>query len=153
MLERGEKKNTMTYDEFFAKWLGKGCDVDGAYGRQCKDVFSAFNRDVVGAPYLVGNAGEIWYKAPTKYYEKIINTITAVPQKGDIMIWLPYWGNSFGHISICYSANIMWFTSLDQNWPKQGYYDSKGNFIGTGVCHFQNHNYLWPKVVGWLRKK
>jgi hypothetical protein len=143
----------MTFEQFFTYWNGKACDIDKAFGNQCKDVFSAFNRDVVKAPYIVGNAGEIWFKDTSRYYNRFINTITAVPQKGDIMIWLPYKGNSFGHISVCYSANMFSFVSLDQNWPKQGYYDKNNNFIGTGVCHFQNHNYLWPKVVGWLRMK
>lgn len=141
---------------FFKKWMNKGLDIDKTYGNQCKDVFSQFNKDIVGAPYIVGDPIVMWNKYDTlptlrRYYEKINNTLLGVPRIGDVIIFKL---GSTGHISICTrNANVLYFTSFDQNWPKQGYYDKNGNFIGTGVCHYVTHNYLSPQVVGWFRTK
>ena len=129
----------MSADEFFQKWNTRYADFDGQFGPQCKDLFNFYNRDVVKAPRTYGDAKDLWFRYPTKFYQRIANTITAVPRKGDVVIWLAWNKNPYGHVGICQSANMFWFTSFDQNFP-----------LGT-PCHFQRHNYLSPRVVGWLR--
>lgn len=140
-------------DDFFNTWLNKPANYDGVFGNQCVDIFKYFNRDVVKAPEVKGNAVDYWNKYPTKFYERIPNTWYAVPKKGDVIIWQANKTLPFGHIAICAEANFWKFKSFEQNWPVQGYYDKNGNFIGTGICHFETHNYLSPKVLGWLRPK
>lgn len=143
----------MTFDEFFTKYNGVGIDADHVYGNQCVDLIKSYFAQVLGLPFMTGNAIDYWTNYPAANFDRIVNTITAVPQKGDIMIWDKSTSMPYGHISICTWANLFWFVSFDQNWPTQGYTDKNGDFIGTGVCHLVNHNYLRPKVLGWLRFK
>ena len=82
-------------------------------------------------------AKDVW-KQTIDGYDKIANTPTGVPQKGDIVIWGQGVG-PYGHIAVFYQGDAMKFTSFDQNWP-----------VGT-VCHFQPHNYTG--VLGWFRPK
>jgi len=138
-------------DDFFNQWLNKPCDFDHVFGNQCTDEFKFYNRDVVKAPAVSGNAIAYWTNYPIAFYTRIENTWTAVARKGDVIIWAASKALPYGHISICKSASWWGLTSMDQNWPVRGYYDDKGNFIGTGTCHFVNHNYLSPKIIGWLR--
>jgi hypothetical protein len=143
----------MNIQNFFAKWNNIGADFDGAFGNQCVDLVQFYNQEVVGGPHLVGaGAKDIWDTYPKNTYDRIPNTPTGVPVMGDIMIWGIAAG-PFGHIAVVKSADVNNFTSFDQNWPQQGVQDGSGNFIGTGVCHFQGHNYTSPAVLGWLHPK
>lgn len=126
-------------DKFTRDWDGKYDDFDGAYGAQCKDLFSRFNRDVVGNPnYISGNAYQLFDAAPSSVYEKIKNTPSGVPQKGDIVIWNEGIGK-YGHVAVFIEGDTKRFKSFDQNFP-----------IGS-KCHFQEHTY--KAVTGWLRAK
>jgi hypothetical protein len=143
----------MNVQEFFNKWNHVGADFDGAFGNQCVDLVQFYNQEVIGGPRLVGaGAKDIWDTYPRDFYDRITNTPTGVPIMGDIMIWGTAAG-PFGHIAVVQSADVNNFTSFDQNWPLQGVDDGHGNFIGTGVCHFQGHNYTSPAVLGWLHPK
>lgn len=140
-----------TVDQFFTENEGKPLDFDGFYGRQCMDCAQFYNRDVVGAPVLKGNAIDVWSVYPQDFYTKVINNwndLNQFPVKGDLILWN---AGKFGHIAICSQADGRAFTSFEINWPIQGYTDSQGNFIGTGVAHFQNHDYAG--VLGWLHPK
>ncbi len=144
----------MTANDFFTKYNGKGINFDGYYGNQCMDLYQQYNKEVVGAPSVPANpAYKVWYYNlyPLDFYTKIANTPDGVPQAGDVVIWGPNLNGGFGHISVFQKGDVNNFTSFDQNFPSQGYYDYQGNFIGTGVCHFQPHNYNY--VYGWLRPK
>lgn len=129
----------MTTQEFFNQYNGKGVDFDGYYGFQCMDLAEQYNKDVVGAPRLGGNAADVWDHYPTDKYDKIANTPNNAPQLGDIIIWGRTVGGGFGHIAIVQTATISSFTSMDQNWP------------AGSIAHFQQHNYT--SVLGWLRPK
>src|SRR3990167_675546 len=129
----------MTLQEFFDKYNGKGIDFDGFYGNQCMDLAEEYNRDVVGALRLTGNAADVWENYPVDNYERFLNTPDGVPQLGDIVLWNKNVGGGFGHIAIFKEGDIDNFTSFDQNWP-------------TGSnCHFQSH--VYTNVTGWLRPK
>lgn len=129
----------MTIDEFFNKWNNKPADFDGYYGAQCVDIIQYYNQEVFGGPFLSGaGAADLWETYPVDFYQRVLNTIDAIPQKGDIVIWKKTTTLPFGHISIFRDGDINKFTSFDQNWP-------------TGSnSHFVDHNYLKPEVLGWL---
>jgi hypothetical protein len=141
----------MTLDEWFGKYNGQPMDYDGAYGNQCVDVFSFYIHDF-GFQEISGVAAayQLWDNAGDGYL-KIENTPSAVPQKGDIIVWGTLIG-AWGHVAIFHDGDVNSFTSFDQNWPMEGYTDANGNFIGTGVAHFQYHNNYFG-VVGWLRPR
>ena len=71
-------------------------------------------------------------------YTKILNSPTAVPQAGDIIVWNSSFGGGFGHTAIATgNGDTNSFESFDQNYP-------------TGsVSHLVRHNY--NGVIGWLR--
>ena len=132
----------MTTDEFFTKYNYKPIDFDGAYGYQCVDLYRQYVKEVLGfpqAPPVTGAAG-LWSNYDPKYYERISNTPTAIPKKGDILIWNTSAGGGYGHVAIANTANLFSLVSFDQNWPVGSY------------CHMQGHNYFGG-LVGWLRPK
>lgn len=125
----------MTIQEFFDKWNNKGCDFDGYYGFQCMDIAHQYAVDVVGKDIPpVPGAKDEWDKT-IDGYEKIANSPTGIPQRGDIIIWGTGVGQ-YGHIAIFDHGDTNSFTSFDQNWPL------------NSLCHFQNHNYTG--VLGWF---
>lgn len=132
----------MTYDQIFSEWSGRGCDTDGQYGNQCKDWANEFAKEI-GHPLPAGNAIDMAGRNIAGY-QWIPNTPSAVPMKGDSIVWGAQVG-PFGHIADCFDANPYTFRSYDQNFPLQE--DANGN--GIGVVHLQNHNY--NGVLGWHR--
>lgn len=144
----------ITRDEFFNKYNGKGIDFDKSFGNQCVDLYRQYVAEVLGFPQSPPVRGAAWIKDT---YDKNLftwqnNGLFDVPQPGDILIWDQRAAGGFGHVAIFVRGNVLSFTSFDINWPSQGYYDKYGNFIGTGVAHYQNHNYFGG-LVGWLRPK
>lgn len=136
----------MTFDEFISKYTGKPVDFDGYYGVQCMDLMHQYHYDVLGlkdartlAAPLARNVYENFNSMVGKeYFEKIANTPTGVPQKGDIMFWNNSVGDA-GHVAIFISGDENNFKSFDANWP-----------VGTNP-HVQSHTYAG--VYGWLRYK
>jgi CHAP domain len=128
----------MTLDEFVKKWEGQPCDFDGKLGLQCMDLVEQYNKDVIGAPRIYGNANDLKNNASTKFYQYFPNSLTYIPPVGAIACWTNTNGGTVQHGSIVLSANILSFISLDENWP-----------AGSRV-HKQLHNYLKPKVAGFL---
>ena len=127
---------------FIDEWNGKFIDFDYVYGNQCKDLIQKYVTECLALPPLPqGNACDMWTNYQKDLYTRYYNFPWAIPKKGDIMIWGPWVGNPYGHISI-YVDGTMWnFRSFDQNFA-----------IGS-PCHYQAHSYLRPFVKGWLRKK
>lgn len=130
----------LTPDQFFGKYDSKGIDFDLYYGFQCMDLYRQFVKECFGFPQSppVQGAVDVWTTYLTEYFDKIENSPTNCPIKGDIIIWSTGVG-AWGHIAICKDATPTEFTSFDQNWP-----------VGS-LCHFQKHNYT--NVLGWLRVK
>ncbi len=129
----------MIIKEFFEKYNGKEIDYDGYYDAQCVDLYDMYCKEVVGCPiYLVEGAKDIWNNYPLDYFDRVPNTIDAIPNEGDVMIWGSGLG-PYGHVAIYSSGDVNNFVSFDQNFP-----------LGT-PCHFQDHNYNY--VIGWLRPK
>ena len=130
----------LTPDQFFGKYDGKGIDYDNYYGFQCMDLYRQFVKECLGFPQSppVEGAVKVWDTYLPEYFNRILNTVEAIPIKGDIIIWSTGVG-PYGHIAVCKDGTQTEFTSFDQNWP-----------VGS-LCHFQKHNY--NNVLGWLRVK
>ena len=130
----------MSFDEFVAKYNGKGIDFDGSFGNQCVDLYRQYVKEVLNLPQSppVPSAKDIWNTYLAAHYDRIANTPSGVPQKGDIVIWGTGIGPD-GHVGVFTSGDVWRFNSFDQNFP-----------TGT-LCHVQVHNYTG--VLGWLRAK
>lgn len=133
----------MTFDEFVSKWSNQQIDFDGVYPNQCMDLMHQYVYDVLGITDKTVLAAPAAYQAYTNFnkpdlFDKIDNTPTGVPQKGDIVFFGQDIGE-FGHVCIFVDGDTKKFNSFDANWP-------------TGsLPHIQNHNYTG--VLGWLRPK
>ena len=136
----------MIFDQFITKWLGKKADWDNAYGGQCVDLFRFYINEVLGKsqPKGVTGAADFWTAFDSdpnlnKTFDKITNTPTGVPQKGDCVIWNKKAGGGFGHVAIFIEGTTNSFTSLDQNWPT------------LSKVTKTKHDYI--NVLGWFRPK
>lgn len=132
----------MTFDQFIAQWTNRPVNTDGVYPNQCMDLMHQYCTDVLGLPlsalaawsayqaYLDNNRPDV--------FEKIKNTPSFIPQKGDIIFWDTKVG-TWGHVAIYIDGDVNSFRSFDANWP-----------VGT-LPHIQSHNYYG--VAGVLRPK
>lgn len=132
----------MTFDNWIKDVKKKGgVDRDGAYGKQCVDLYNDYCDRVLG---LTGQTGAACAKKilNNKYVmnnvKRINNTPSFVPQKGDICIWT---SGTYGHVAICYGeGNVTKFKTIDQNWQPLTLTDT-----------WHNYTYLAPLV--FLRPK
>lgn len=131
----------MTFDEFVKKYNGETVDYDGSFPGQCVDLYRLYLRDVIDTPQTpaVSGARLIWNTAPQDHFEKIPNTLFAIPKKGDVIIWGAFHGNPYGHVGMCIVGRFLSFTSFDSNWSRQK---------KAGI---EQHDY--KNVIGWLRPK
>jgi len=119
--------------QFFKKYFGKGVDFDKSYGLQCMDYAEQYNKEVVKAPRIGGDAKDAWTRYSKKHYKKVVG---GVPKLGDLVVWGTKIGQ-YGHISVATGkGNRLWFQSVDQNW-------------GQGLPRYVNHSYYG--VLGYLR--
>lgn len=138
----------MTYDEFIKKHNGVAVDYDGAAGRQCVDLATAYFNEVFGS-----GIKNFWYDAHHFWdlfdkntwlkanFTKVKNTPSFVPKKGDIVVWGGSLNGGIGHVAIATGeGNTKYFYSYDQNWLGK-------NDPCTRVYHNYNH------VLGVLRPK
>ena len=131
----------MNLTDFISKYNAQPVDFDGAYGPQCMDLMHRYIVDVLGyegSLFAAPTAYQAYQNANDPRFDKISNTPTGVPQKGDIIFWNTSVGSA-GHVAIFISGDVNGFTSFDQNWP-----------VGS-PCHQQAHNY--NGVAGWLHPK
>ena len=112
----------MKFNEFINKYNNKYVDYDGAYGGQCVDLFRMYCKEVleIGQARAVNGAKNFWtnYSNDPNLYNnfiKIKNTLSFVPQKGDIAIWH---NGTYGHIAICTgNGDTKSFEIFEQNRP------------------------------------
>ena len=131
----------ITLEQFIAKWTGKGIDFDGSFGNQCQDLYRQYVKEVLGFPQspAVPGAKDNWGKYLPEYYERISNSLTGVPVKGDIMIWGASYG-PYGHVAIVTEATVNTFKCFSQN-------DPTGSL--PAIRWYKNYN----GTLGWLRPK
>jgi hypothetical protein len=135
----------MSFDEFIAKYKEKCIDFDGCYGNQCVDLIRQYIKEVLNQPQPRGVVGakDFWtnYESDpnlNQYFDKIPNTPSGVPSKGDIIVW-GYTYGSYGHIAIVNWANVNQFQALTQNDP-----------IGSLTIL---KNYSYNHILGWFSPK
>jgi hypothetical protein len=136
----------MGIDTFIQTWNGKKLEVfDSSSPNQCTDLVLGYIRDVLGLGHLIPIGISIAYDLWTKthklspYVDKIPNTLTAIPQKGDIIVWKTTYGPA-GHTAVCTGwAGQTQFETFSQNDP-----------LGMG-CVVKRYSY--DHVAGWLRPK
>lgn len=135
----------MTFDDFIKKYTGVGIDTDGAYSWQCMDLLHKYNQDVLGLSDLsilaASNAKSVYNNFLNvkghELFDKIANTPTGVPLKGDIVLY--NWGVD-GHVDIFVQGDVNSFRSFSQNFP-----------TGSKSIVVNHPNYIG--VLGWLRLK
>jgi surface antigen len=126
----------MTTDEFFGQYDGKKIGWNGQYVGECVSLIKHYITEVIGVPVHYGNA-KTWWTNPPPNFEKISDSPSAVPERGDIVIWGTAMG-IYGHIAIATGiGDTNHFQSFDQNFP-----------IGN-PCGYIVHTY--NGVLGWLR--
>lgn len=135
----------MNYDEFINKYLGKSIDYDNAYGAQCVDLIKQYLKDVFGLnPGAWGNAKDYYLNYENnsvlkQHFERIANTSSFIPQKGDIGVFGETVGSGNGHVCIATGeGSTSNFSSYDQNWSSK-------------TVQKENHNY--KGFLGVLRPK
>lgn len=130
----------MTFNEFVNKFNGKATDFDGN-SVQCVDLIKMYVYYVFGLnPQAIGNAEAYWRRYDELAYlrdnfERIPNTPSFVPQKGDIAVWDKRHGK-YGHVAICTGeGTTKYFYSYDQNWiikkMHKVKHDYKNGFAGV----------------------
>lgn len=142
----------MTYDEFVKNHIGKECDYDGSFGVQCVDLIKAYLKEVFGIhPGSWGDAKYYWlnfnkHDALIKNFDKIKNTPTFKPRKGDICIWSGEVSknNDCGHIAISTGeSTTSYFYSYDQNWKSKKMKKTKHTYKAFyGVLRPKNQNLI-----------
>ncbi len=96
-----------------------GVDVDGAYGKQCMDLYNYYSEFMFGAHNVGADFAKnvIYNDNVYNFYERIDNYLEFIPQKGDVAVWT---GAEYGHVAICLGeGDINGFKTLDQNWKPQ----------------------------------
>jgi hypothetical protein len=116
----------MTFDEFVKKYNGIATDYDGGCGVQCVDLAKLYMDKVLGIKIgAIGNAEAYWRRYNelsilNKNFDRIANTPTFIPQKGDIVVWGTKHGK-YGHIAVADGVGTTsYFYSYDQNWGGKG---------------------------------
>lgn len=128
------------YNIFFNQYNGQSNVGNNSVNKgECVGLASVF-MDYFNIPHVYGNAKDIFYNAPDEYFTKILNTIDAIPQKGDIICWNGKMGGGYGHIGIDNgNAKQLTLDVFQQNDP-------------TGSnCHVKTYSY--DNIIGWLRVK
>lgn len=134
----------ITFDNFIAKWTGQPVDFDGVYPNQCMDLMHQYVYDVLGITNAAVLAHPAAYQVftdftETQYFDRIDNSPTGVPQKGDIVLFNKTSSNPYGHVCVFIEGDANKFKSFDANYP-------------TGsLPHVQDHTYGY--CLGWLHPK
>src|SRR3972149_1447582 len=113
----------MTLQQFIDKYNGKtkGYPNDSSYYGECLSIVKLYIKEVFGInppPSGSNSAYGYWSNFPNPLgtvFNKVANTPTGVPKKGDIPIWNTNVGGGAGHIDIFISGDVNSFTGFDQN--------------------------------------
>lgn len=144
----------MTHGQFITANMGRYVDYDKRYGNQCVDLMRQYIKDVEGIdPYQAVPAGAtaktIFQNfSGNKYYQKILNSPSNVPKKGDLVFWGYYpsvtgWA---GHVGVFDSGDLYSVVVFNQNYPTGS--SCQLRKFGTSKLF---HGYRG--VMGWLRRK
>ncbi len=147
----------MRFNEFINKVKSMGgIDKDGAYGKQCMDLWNYYAVNVLGLQD--GKTGASCAKEilnnsyVMQNVERINNYPEFVPQKGDVAVWT---GGQYGHVAICLGiGNVNTFISLDQNWQSQKLTEETHNYTYLAPLVFlrpKNQTNIQEREKFWVR--
>lgn len=113
-----------SYEDFIKSVIGTSFDEDHVAGVQCVDLIKRYLKEVFGlnVPNGFGNAIDYYKEYNNKKllntnFERIENTPSFIPKKGDIMVWNEKRGKGAGHVAICTGiGDTKNFYSYDLNW-------------------------------------
>lgn len=129
-------------DQFVKKYDGKQVEYH-SFGsgaeNQCTDLCNQFIKEVLNLTPIIGTHAKDFLTRAGNEFDKIKNTPTGVPNKGDIVVWGSPAGGGYGHVGIFLEGSANSFKSFDQN------YSLKQR------CKIENHKY--NNVIGWLHPK
>lgn len=127
----------MDYNEFINTYDGKAIDYDGVSGVQCVDLAKIYLDKVFGIkPGAWGNAKDYYLNFNNipqlrNNFNRIANSSSFVPQRGDIVVWGSAVGGGYGHIAIATGeGNTRQFYSYDQNWNGKATHKVLHNYNG-----------------------
>lgn len=127
--------------DFFNRYYNQHVD-----NKECVGLINQYRKELLGTPRMgVGSAYLMFNAAQADLYDKIKNSKTAVPQRGDIVIWNTLYG-PHGHVAIATGkGDANTFEVLSQNDP-----------LGS-KCQYKTYRYVNSAnkyiVTGWLRPK
>lgn len=113
-----------SYEDFIKEVNGKSFDFDKVAGIQCVDLLKKYLKECfnLNVPNGFGNAIDYYNDYNNKKllntnFERIENTPSFIPKKGDIMVWNEKRGKGAGHVAICTGiGDTKNFYSYDLNW-------------------------------------
>lgn len=131
------------FDDFLSEFNNSSVEaVDPLNRNQCFDLVVAWC-DWIGIPRVFPflYAYQIWTSFPDanyQYFNKVVNTPEAVPNKGDIVVWDKTYNGTAGHTAIATGEGDMtYFNAFSQNDP-----------VGS-LSVVRRYDY--KGVLGWLR--
>lgn len=145
----------MNFNEWVNKYLGKAIDYDGSSGAQCVDLAKCYLKEVHNIPqFSIGGSARFYYSSfktfpeLTKKFDRIANTSTFVPEKGDIAVWNSSVGNGHGHVAICDGeGDTKAFYTYDMNWNGKAMKRVKHDYKGFyGVLRPKDKSKIYTEV-------
>lgn len=132
----------MTLEEFIRIFAGKQVDLDGFPPNQpfqCVDLVDRWSL-YLGGPNMSGNARDYIGRsnAAFQWIPK-----GRAPRKGDIVVWGPPMGGSYGHVGVYLDGPANNFRSFDQNF---------GSYFAKLVRHREDTRWVAGYMRPWALK-
>ncbi len=131
----------MTFKQFLDTYNGQsGVGNTNENKGQCVGLVAVYI-DSLTLPHIWGDAKDLFANADEKFFDKVLNTLEAIPQQGDIIVWSSAFNGTVGHTGIATgTADLKTFEVFEQNDP-----------LGSN-SHLKTYpNYKF--VIGWLKPK
>ncbi len=107
---------------FVARWNGRKCDFDGAFGAQCVDLFRQCSSEVYKTPHtgVVDGAKDLFLQyeqlpGEMAFYTRVKNAQKTRYKPGDFLVWDATDKNKYGHVAILLAPLAMDFIVFEQN--------------------------------------
>src|SRR3990167_8941175 len=131
----------MNLTDFIKKYNGQGnVGTTPENTGECVGLVIKWLVGTLQMPMVWGHAKDLLINADRNSYEVIENTLDAIPEAGDVIVWKQGFNGTFGHTAIVVKGNVVTFEVFEQNNP-----------LGS-PCRLHTYpNYAY--VDGWLRVK
>lgn len=145
------------FDTWYSTALGRGFDLDGAWGRQCFDLYNDYAQYIFGKPYrevvpMVLYAYQIFDSADPALYTKVLNTPDGIPPKGAVIIFKKAINGYAGHVAIDRGGSTATKVNVIQQDGGTVTYTASGSVLNPGAPA-SNATFDYTHVHGWLIPK